>query len=64
MWRTVGFMMSFAVVLEGMSVVAYLIILGGNKALRESGWKILSILIISAAVVQAASMSVVVGYKL
>ncbi|OJJ03299.1 hypothetical protein ASPVEDRAFT_53770 [Aspergillus versicolor CBS 583.65] len=59
MWRTVGFMMSFAVVLEGMSVVAYLIILGGNKALRESGWKILSILILSAAVVQAASMSVV-----
>ncbi|KAK6814884.1 hypothetical protein RU639_009686 [Aspergillus parasiticus] len=27
MWRSVGFLMSFAVVLEGMSIVAYLIIL-------------------------------------
>ncbi|KAL4788621.1 hypothetical protein BJX76DRAFT_315229 [Aspergillus varians] len=59
MWRTVAFMMSFAVVLEGMSVVAYLIILSGGKSLRESGWKTLSILILLSAVVQAASMSVV-----
>jgi hypothetical protein len=60
MWRSVGFMMSFAIVLEGMSVVAYLIILSGGKRLRESGWKILSLLIVLSAVVQAASMSIVV----
>jgi hypothetical protein len=59
MWRSVGFMMSFAIVLEGMSVVAYLIILSGGKRLRESGWKILSLLIVLSAVVQAASMSIV-----
>ncbi|PWY96520.1 hypothetical protein BO94DRAFT_580359 [Aspergillus sclerotioniger CBS 115572] len=59
MWRSVGFLMSFAVVLEGMSVVAYLIVLSGGKRLRESGWKILSLLIILSAVVQAASMSLV-----
>jgi hypothetical protein len=53
-------MMSFALVLEGMSVVAYLIILSGGKRLRESGWKILSLLIVLSAVVQAASMSIVV----
>ncbi|KAL3442118.1 hypothetical protein BJX65DRAFT_313201 [Aspergillus insuetus] len=51
--------MSFALVLEGMSVVAYLIILSGGKRLRESGWKILSLLIVLSAVVQAASMSTV-----
>ncbi|KAJ0416608.1 hypothetical protein BJY00DRAFT_230417 [Aspergillus carlsbadensis] len=59
MWRSVGFMMSFALVLEGMSVVAYLIILSGGKRLRESGWRILSLLIVLSAIVQAASMSIV-----
>ncbi|KAL4920900.1 hypothetical protein BDW62DRAFT_198352 [Aspergillus aurantiobrunneus] len=59
MWRTVGFMMSFAVVLEAMSVFAYLIILTGGKSLRESGWKALSIMILLSAAVQAASMSLV-----
>ena len=53
--------MSFAVVLEGMSVVAYLIVLSGGKRLRESGWRVLSLLIILSAVVQAASMSLVVS---
>ncbi|KAE8357213.1 hypothetical protein BDV27DRAFT_93076 [Aspergillus caelatus] len=59
MWRSVGFLMSFAVVLEGMSIVAYLIILTGGKRLRESGWKVLSLLIVLSVVVQAASMSIV-----
>ena len=53
--------MSFAVVLEGMSIVAFLIILSGGKRLRESGWKVLSLLIVLSAIVQAASMSIVVG---
>ncbi|KKK18176.1 hypothetical protein ARAM_004891 [Aspergillus rambellii] len=59
MWRSVGFLMSFALVLEGMSVVAYLIVLSGGKRLRESGWKILSVMILLSAAVQAASMSIV-----
>ncbi|PWY90921.1 hypothetical protein BO70DRAFT_425851 [Aspergillus heteromorphus CBS 117.55] len=57
MWRSVGFLMSFAVVLEGMSMVAFLIVLSGGKRLRENGWKVLSLLIILSAVVQAASMA-------
>lgn len=52
--------MSFAVVLEGMSIVTYMIILGGGKRLRENGWRILSILIVISALIQAASMSIVV----
>ncbi|KAA8647152.1 hypothetical protein EYZ11_009565 [Aspergillus tanneri] len=59
MWRSVGFLMSFAIVLEGMSIVAYVIILSGGKRLRESGWKVLSLLIVLSAAVQAASMSLV-----
>lgn len=53
--------MSFAIVLEGMSIVAYVIVLAGGKQLRESGWKVLSLLIVLSALVQAASMSIVVG---
>lgn len=53
--------MSFAVVLEGISVVSYLIILSGGKRLRESGWKVLSLLIVLGAVVQAGSVSIVVS---
>ncbi|KAJ5891059.1 uncharacterized protein N7473_007287 [Penicillium subrubescens] len=59
MWRSVGFLMSFTVVLEGMSIVAYVIILGGGKRLRENGWRVLSLLIILSAIVQAAGMSIV-----
>lgn len=52
--------MSFAVVLQGMSVVAYLTILSGSKKMREEGWKTLSGLIILSAGIQAASMAIVV----
>lgn len=53
--------MSFAVVFQGMSVVTYLVILSGGKRLRENGWRLLSLLIIISAFLQAASMSIVVG---
>lgn len=61
MWRSVGFLMSFAVVLEGMTIVSYIIILAGGKQLRESGWSVLSLLLILVAGVQAAGMSIVVS---
>lgn len=60
MWRSVGFLMSFAVVLEGLGLVAYVIILSGGKQLRESGWGVLSLIIFLSALVQAAGMAIVV----
>ena len=60
MWRSVGFLMSFAVVLEGMSLVSFFVVLSGGKRLRESGWKVLSLLILLSAVVQIGSVSLVV----
>ncbi|KAJ6115648.1 hypothetical protein N7523_006065 [Penicillium sp. IBT 18751x] len=59
MWRSVGFLMSFAVVLQGMSIVTYIVILMGGKRLRENGWRLLSLLIVMSALLQAASMSIV-----
>lgn len=61
MWRSVGFLMSFAVVLQAISVVSYVIIIWGNKQLREGGWRTLSWMVIMSATVQAASMAIVVG---
>lgn len=53
--------MSFAVVLQGMGVVTYLVILSGGKRLRENGWSVLSLMVGLSAIVQAAGMSIVVG---
>ncbi|MCJ1362865.1 hypothetical protein MMC16_001971 [Acarospora aff. strigata] len=59
MWRTVGFLMSFAVVIEGMTLIAYLVILAGGKQKRETGWKILSTLLLLAGLVQFAGMAII-----
>lgn len=56
--------MSFAIVLQGISVVSYLVILSGGKRLRENGWFALSLMIGLSAVVQAAGMSIVVSLRI
>src|ERR1700744_4739881 len=38
MWKSVGFLMSFAVVLEGMTLAAFAVLLVGGKQKREQGW--------------------------
>jgi hypothetical protein len=61
MWRSIGFLVTFAVVLQGISVVTYLVILTGGKPLRENGWSVLGLMIGLSAIVQAGGMSIVVG---
>ncbi|KAI9671904.1 MAG: hypothetical protein M1817_003450 [Caeruleum heppii] len=61
MWRSVGWMMSFAVVLEGMTLVAYITILAGGRQKRETGWKVLSSLLLFIAVVQCAGVAIIVS---
>ena len=53
--------MSLGVVFEGMTLVAFLVLLFGGKQKRESGWGVLALLICVAAAVQCAAMSLVVG---
>ena len=60
MWRSVGFLMSFAIVMEGMTLIAYVVILAGGKQKRESGWKVLSGLHIIVALLQLAGMAIIV----
>jgi hypothetical protein len=56
----VGFMMSFAAVLELATLVAYVVVLLGGKQKRETGWKMLSFMLLLIGVVQCASMAIVV----
>lgn len=53
--------MTFAVVLMSLGIVAYIIILSGGKKLRETGWGVLSTIIILSVAVQVASMALIVG---
>lgn len=64
MWRSVGFLMSFAVVLEGMTIAAFAILLVGGKQKREQGWGALTILVTLAAAVQAIGMALMVCISL
>lgn len=59
MWKTVGFLMSFAIVIEGMTIMAYLVLLFGGKQKREAGWGVLCGMVVVSAIVQAASMSLI-----
>ncbi|KAE8454058.1 hypothetical protein EG329_007836 [Mollisiaceae sp. DMI_Dod_QoI] len=59
MWRSVGFMMSFAAVLELVTLVAYVVVLAGGKQKREIGWKVLTSLLLAVGALQCASMAIV-----
>ncbi|PGG95525.1 hypothetical protein AJ79_10006 [Helicocarpus griseus UAMH5409] len=59
MWRSIGFLMSFAVVLEGMTLMTYIVILAGGKQMRETGWRILALFLTFITLVQCASIALV-----
>jgi hypothetical protein len=54
-------MMSFAAVLELVTLVAYLVVLIGGRQKRETGWKVLAFLLVAVGVLQCASMAIVVS---
>ncbi|KAI9727784.1 MAG: hypothetical protein M1834_007931 [Cirrosporium novae-zelandiae] len=51
--------MSFAVVIEGMTLIAYIVILAGGKQKRETGWKILVVLLGLGGAILCAAMAIV-----
>lgn len=61
MWRSSGFLMSFAVVMEGMTLIAFVVVIAGGKQKRESGWKILSGLLGLVGLIQCTTMALVVS---
>ncbi|KAL8775111.1 MAG: hypothetical protein Q9209_000590 [Squamulea sp. 1 TL-2023] len=61
MWRSVGFLMSFGVVIEGMTLIAFIVVLAGGKQKREQGWIVISGLLVLAGVIQCAGMAIIVS---
>ena len=53
--------MSFAAVLELVTLVAYIVVLLGGKQKREVGWKVLAFMLMLVGVVQCAAMAIVVS---
>lgn len=56
--------MSFAIVMEGMTLIAYLVILAGGVQKRATGWKILSGMLLLVGAVQLTSMSLMVSPRM
>lgn len=59
-WRTVGFLMSFAVVIELAALIGYAVVLLGGKQKRDVGWKMISGLLIVGGAVSCVAMAIVV----
>jgi hypothetical protein len=60
MWRTVGFLISFAVVMQLCTLVSFVVIIGGGVQRRVAGWQVASGVLLFSAVVQCAGMAIVV----
>ncbi|KAI3400108.1 hypothetical protein diail_4338 [Diaporthe ilicicola] len=59
MWRTTGFLMSFATVAELATLVCFVVAIGGGQVKREYGWKVLCGLLSVVSVVQFAAMGLI-----
>lgn len=60
MWRTVGFLLSFGVVVELATLVSFAVIISGGVQRRQAGWRLISGLLAFGAVVQCGGMAIVV----
>lgn len=61
MWRTSGFLMSFATIAELATLVCFVVAIGGGSVKREYGWKVLCGLLSVVSVVQFAAMGLIVS---
>jgi hypothetical protein len=64
LWRTVGFLMNFAVIFEFATFIAFVVVLLGGVQQRSYGWKMVCSLLALVAVVQAVGMSIIVSAKI
>jgi hypothetical protein len=60
MWRTVGFLISFDVVIELCTLVSFGVIIAGGVQRRTAGWSIICGLLLFSGLVQCAGMAIVV----
>lgn len=60
MWRTVGFLMSLAVVVELCTLVAFVVIIAGGVQRRSVGWQLQCSLLLFSSIIQCVGMALVV----
>jgi hypothetical protein len=60
MWRTVGFLTSFGVVVELCAIVSFVVIMSGGVQRRAAGWQVGVGVLSFSAIVQCAGMAIVV----
>jgi hypothetical protein len=60
MWRSVGFLMSFTVIIELATFIAYTVVILGGVQQRSYGWKIVCSLLGLASTVQLVCMALIV----
>ena len=60
MWRTVGFLTSFGVVVELCAIVSFIVIISGGVQRRAAGWQVAVGVLSFSAIVQCAAMAIVV----
>ncbi|RYN60766.1 hypothetical protein AA0114_g849 [Alternaria tenuissima] len=59
MWRTVGFLTSFGVVVELCAIVSFIVIISGGVQRRAAGWQVAVGVLSFSAIVQCAGMAIV-----
>ncbi|KAM0481458.1 hypothetical protein ACHAPX_003566 [Trichoderma viride] len=59
MWRTVGFMASFTIILCLASLIAFALVMNGGRYRRETGWPFVSALLTLVSVVEFIIISIV-----
>lgn len=62
MWRSVGFLMNFTVVLELAIFVGFMVVILGGRGKREGGWKMVAGLSAVITVCQVVAMAIVVSH--
>jgi hypothetical protein len=60
MWRTVGFLTSFGVVVELCAIVSFVVIISGGVQRRAQGWMVAVGVLSFSALVQCGGMAIVV----
>lgn len=63
MWRSSGFLLSFATIVELATLVSFLVVMAGGKFKREEGWKLIGGLLLADAAVEFAGMGLVVSHR-
>lgn len=64
MWRSSGFLISFATIVELATLITFLVVMAGGKYKRETGWKLIGCFLLADAVVEFASMGIIVRIDL